>query len=335
MRYETINHVKPGDILAYPITNNNKILLQQNIILNDFYINRLKSLGYSGIYIHDPLSEGIMINNNIPLDLKITAAKASADIDVSKCMVLSKDIIDCLYNENYQIKTSIDMIGDYDSMTYMHSTNVSIYSGMLGILIGYSQEKLKNLVLAALLHDIGKTQIDIKILNKHRKLSKEERKIINLHPKIGYDLLKNNEDVPSVVRVAVLQHHENYNGTGYPTGLSKNDIHEFAQIIHICDVYDAMISRRPYKKAIFSTDVVEYIMSQSGFMFNPSLTEQFCRHLIVFPEGSNVLLSDKTEAFVKKNNVKYPMRPIVIDLKTKQEINLMEKTNITITKILV
>lgn len=336
MRYENLNKVKAGDILAYPIISpDNKIFLQQNVILTENYINRLIQLGYRGIYIFDSDSDDIIINNNIPLNLKIEAAKAAANKDISQCMLLSKNIADCLYDENYQIKMSIDMIGNYDTMTQLHSINVAIYSGMLGILLGYSDDKLRDLILAALLHDIGKTKIDINILNKPGKLTDKERQIINQHPKLGYDLLKDNSDVSSIVRISILQHHENYNGTGYPTGLSNSDIYDFAQIIHICDVYDAMISRRPYKSEIFPIEVVEYLMANSGVMFHPAFIRLFVLNLILFPEGVKVLLSDNTEAFVKKNTKNFPTRPTVIKLDTKEQIDLTKHLDLTILKILI
>lgn len=336
MRYETLNKVHPGDILAYPIMSmDGKIFLQQNVQLTDNYITRLLQLGYTGVYIFDSNADGIMIDQHIPLQLKIEAAKASSKKDISQCLLLSKNIADCLYYENYQIKMSIDMLGSYDTMTQLHSTNVAIYSGMLGILLGYTDEKLRQLILAALLHDIGKTEIDINILNKPDKLSDEERELINTHPKLGYNLLKDMIDIPSVVRVTILQHHENYDGSGYPTGLSHSDIHEFAQIIHICDVYDAMISRRSYKKEIFPTDVIEYLMANSGKMFHPALVRLFVLNLIVFPEGVKILLSDQTEAFVKQNNKDFPMRPIVIRIETKEQIDLTKQLDLTIIKILV
>ena len=143
-------------------------------------------------------------------------------------------------------------------------------------------------------------------------------------------MLKDSDSIPSVVRVSVLEHHENEDGSGYPNGYDKKKIYLFAKIIHICDVYEAMLSKRSYKKRLNPSDVIEYMMGNAGIMFNKELLEVFVKNLIPYPEGMLVMLSTEESAVIKKNNRDFPTRPLVITLSGKV-INLIKHPEITIT----
>lgn len=333
MRFKNITEVTTEDIVAIPLYDNKgRILINQNVQLTQYLISRLKSENTCGIYVYDALSEGITPHFNLQLSVQTEAASAANDLNIDKCMYLASSMVKKLENTDC-IYTNMNILMKYDAGTYMHSSNVATYAGIVGLMLGYSYEKVKNLIAAALLHDVGKTQIPKEIIYKPDKLTKKEYEIVKTHAKLGYDMLKSFESIPSVVRVSVLQHHENYNGTGYPNHFIDNDIYEFAKIIHICDVYDAMISKRCYKKMFNPADVIEYMMANSGIMFNPGLLQTFLKSLVPYPEGITVKLSDGNIGIVSKINKKYLMRPIIRMLNG-QEVDLTQKLNITIKKII-
>ncbi len=336
MRYKNIEDLETGDILAMPIIfNDGRVILQQNVVLTQYHINRLKTLGKFGVFVFDEISKDIIVKQNIPIELKYQAAEAICRGDINACLYMSKEIADNLIANMGAIKMNIESLGDYDAMTYLHSVNVSVLCGLMGIHLWYPYDKLKNLILAGLLHDIGKQQIDIEIINKPGKLTDEERKIVNKHVLYGYEKLKHEEDIPSTVRVSVLQHHENVDGSGYLYGLKDHEIYEFAKIIHICDVYDAMVSKRAYKDELDPREVSEYIMGNSGIMFNTEMVKLFIQNTILYPEGVVVLLSNGRKALVKENHEGLPSRPLVKLLPNGEEIDLLEVIDITIQKICV
>ena len=339
MRYKNVDELVAGDILAMPIIlpgssgNKSRTILQQNVVLTPYHIKRLKTLSRAGVFVFDTISNDIIVKQNVSPEIKYQAAEAVVKGDINACLFMSKEIADSLIVGDTSIKMNIESLGDYDAMTYLHSVNVSVYSGLMGIMLRYPYDRLKNLILAGLLHDIGKQKIDINIINKPGPLDDEEREIINKHVLFGYEMLKNQEAIPSVVRVSVLQHHENVDGSGYLYGLKEHEIYEFAKILHLCDVYDAMISKRSYKNEIDPREVTEYIMGNAGTMFNSDFVKLFVQNTVLYPEGVVVLLSDGNKAIVKENHEGIPSRPLVKLLPDGEEIDLLEVINITITKI--
>lgn len=155
-----------------------------------------------------------------------------------------------------------------DSITYKHSTNVAYYAVRFAKYVVHNYNE-SLIYYSGLLHDIGKTQIDVKILNKSSTLNKDEFDIIKQHPSIGYNILQKT-DIHEEVLEAVLLHHERYDGEGYPRGIKAGNIPLIARIISICDVYDALTSDRSYRTA-YAIDEALQIMINSAGQFDPEL----------------------------------------------------------------
>lgn len=331
MRYQPISKVKPGSTLAIPvISNNGSILLRRNTEITKFVLDRLIELGYTGLYILDDLSSDIIMNQNVPLSVRINAAQAVNNKNYDNCLALASEMTNSIITGDLEIKTNLEELGNYDSRTYLHSVNVATYAGIVGVLYGMTEDRIKNLIVTGLLHDIGKTMIDQDILNKPGKLNDEELAEMRKHPLYGYEMLKDNDSILSSVRVSIREHHEDYNGEGYPRKLAGDDIHIFARIVHICDVYDALVSKRSYKGEYNPAEVVEYITMHAGHMFDLELVKLFISNVQPFPNGIEVELSNGERAIIVKNNKTYPNRPIVRILSTGVDINLVDVLNITI-----
>jgi len=194
-------------------------------------------------------------------------------------------------------------------------------------------DELKKLSQAALLHDIGKTCLPVELLNKPGKLTPEEYEEVQKHSRYGYNLLKNNPDISSVTRNAILSHHENEDGTGYPRNLPAEKIHKFAKIIHIADVYDALTTKRVYKDAMNPADALEYLMSQAECLFNKDMVATFMQYIAPYPLGVTVELSNGKPAVVVQTNREMLSRPKV-RLFDGTIIDLMDQLDITIVKML-
>ena len=167
--------------------------------------------------------------------------------------------------------------GEYrDEGTGNHILRIARYSRLLAEELKLSAAEVDEIELAAPMHDIGKIGIPDAVLLKPGRLTPEERAVMETHAAIGYEILK---DSPSVYlrqgAVIALGHHENYDGSGYPAGLAGEDIPIAARIVAVADVFDALVSERPYKAAWSVEEALEFIKGQAGSKFDPAVAEAF------------------------------------------------------------
>ena len=167
-----------------------------------------------------------------------------------------------------------------DSYATGHQRRVAQLGVALAEEMGFTSDRLAGLKIAALLHDIGKIAIPSYILSKTGQLSIVESKIIEIHPELGYNLLKDIE-FPWPVAQAVLQHHERWNGSGYPNGFSENEIIVEARIIAVADVVEAMLSPRPGRTAVGIDEALEELYMQRGILYDPQVVDTCLKLLIV------------------------------------------------------
>ena len=332
MRYVNLKNLVPNMVLASTLyDNNDKILLRANHKLTPHNIKRIKQLDYDGLYIYENNEVGIH-NELISERTRISTLRSLKRLNIDKCLYFANEIVDEIRCNDSMLVETINL-SSYDNYTYMHSINITVLSVVTGIALGLTNDQLRDLSQAALLHDIGKTGIQKEILNKPNHLTEEEFEEMKKHALYGYNILKENDNISSVVRNAVYSHHENEDGTGYPRGLTADKIHIFAKIIHIADVYDALTAKRIYKDALNPADALEYLMAYSGTLFDPTVLEVFIKYIAPYPVGTSVRLSTGQVALVVKNNDEFITRPI-IKLENGTIINLQKTLNITITALL-
>ena len=168
----------------------------------------------------------------------------------------------------------LNKLKEWDYYTYFHSVHVYHLSLLLGIRANYSERDLHHLGYGALLHDIGKLEVPQTILTKPEPLTTEEMLEIKKHPQAGHSMFT---QLPSSSQLIILQHHENWDGGGYPQGLQKDNIHPFSQIVSVADVYDALISKRVYAGPQTNEEALCYISKLSGRKFNPEVVQLLCR----------------------------------------------------------
>lgn len=243
MKRELLNIevLQPGLILSTDIYNYNAdiILYSKGTVLTEEKIQKLKRFGNISILV-----EGKQIPNNEMTNIEIVQKKIETDID--KIYDYAKEVINLILNKK-DIKY---ILKKYDEGIFDHSYKVALLSAIIGLNIENIDEKqLEQLIITSLLHDVGKSTIDISILNKPDRLTEEEYEIVKAHSKNGYDILKLLGTVSNDVCDGVLFHHENEDGTGYPKKLISNEIPLFSKIIHISDVYSALTTKRCYKHA--------------------------------------------------------------------------------------
>ena len=222
-------------------------------------------------------------------------------------------------------------IRNYDDMTYVHSVNVSLICNIFAGWLKLSPEDTGALTLAGLLHDIGKMMIPKEILRKSGKLTEDEYEIIKSHTIKGFQALK---DQPIDIRVkyAALMHHERQDGSGYPNHFRGNQIEEFAKIIAVADVYDAMTSNRSYRKAFCPFEVVEKFEQEGFLKYDPKYLMVFLERIVESYLHNIVRLSDGREGEVVLINKLALSKPMVRVGDT--FIDLLKEHNLTIEEII-
>ena len=199
-----------------------------------------------------------------------------------------------------------------DEYTPIHCMNVCILALTFGRTLGLERKQLDMLGLGALLHDIGKMNIPLELLNKPGRLTDEEFEIIKTHSMSGYHLLRQEKEMPGEVLDIVRSHHERINGRGYPDGLTADFIGLLVQITSIVDVYDAITSDRCYQDGIAPHDALKNMFNWAGEKFDADLVENFIKCLGIYPIGSMLELNTGHIGIVVSASEKARLRPIIL-----------------------
>ena len=223
----------------------------------------------------------------------------------------------------------IAQLKSHDDYTYHHSLSVAVLSIAIGRALNLDKAELRDLGRAAILHDIGKILIPIRILNKPGKLTNEEFAVVKSHSGKGADYLRKEGIGDRAMWATVRAHHEKVDGTGYPDGLRGGKIPYFARIITVADVYDAITSFRPYRGPMSPSVAFELLVSEVGRAFEHDIVNAFSRAVEFYPVGTVVVLSDERLGVVT-NNVS-ALRPTlqmldneeILDLTKLEHLHLM------------
>ncbi|NLM48805.1 MAG: HD-GYP domain-containing protein [Epulopiscium sp.] len=343
MRLVPVSCLKGGEIIAKTVIDENgSRLLAKNISFKKYYKKKLEARGIDRIYIADKLSEGIEIKDVISEKTRIKTInivkdtlaifKATQQIDVSQLETSVIQIVEDILSNKEILYDMVD-IKTKDDYTYGHSVNVAVLCVMLGRKIGGDKSYLKKLALGGLLHDFGKILVPDEILNKPDKLTEEEFDIIKQHPFQGYQIFKDNPLLTPISKVMILMHHEKINGDGYPLGMTKNQIHEGARICSVCDVFDAMTSKRAYRNEYTIVNTLNEMERMTKNHLDEDLFKTFRGMICYYPVGTTVLLSNETVAIVEQNKIGSIDKPtvrVIYDLKTKQEV--FKRVDLSATK---
>jgi putative nucleotidyltransferase with HDIG domain len=200
---------------------------------------------------------------------------------------------------------------DHDEYTFTHMVNVSILTMAQARSLGIEGRQLRDLGLAALLHDIGKVRTPVEILNKPATLTQDEMAIIRRHPSDGAAILRTSRDMPRLAAIVAFEHHLRRDEKGYPTGLRRGTINLATVLCGIADTYDAMRSKRTYQRVFPSDRIMELMARNDGASFDPALVRRFIDLMGVYPPATIVRLTSGEVAVVIENDGPDPSRPTV------------------------
>ena len=347
-RFLALRIVKPGMIIDQAILDRaGRVLIARKTQLTDFHIESLKFMGINGIYIREGEEdeEDAKLHQETPLPEALQRKYDEVKVDDRAKVTLSESVrkrvaegVQYLYqdtqsadfteatksitedlmkaiSDNEAIAVDISALKVSDEYTFKHSVDVATMSMIVAKRYGLDEKQVYEIGIAGLLHDIGKSQIPAELLNKAGKLSESEFAFMKQHTLFGYRILVDKQELSQDIKLGVLQHHEKIDGSGYPVGLVSEKISLFAKIISVADIYDALVTERPYKAAFSPRDAVETIMAMTGELDFDAM-KCFLESVILYPVGTTVELSNGERAKVIENSPHYVLRPKVMGIKT-------------------
>lgn len=329
-----------------------RTLIAKGTYLDDFMIDALLKKGVTGIYTSE--GEDEPDEENIPIETreKIEKLTVKDPVKVKLSESVKKRVsegIQYLYNntssenftsasrniaddlmktvlENDSIAFDIGALKVSDEYTFKHSVDVATMAMVIARHHGLSRTEIHTIGITGLLHDVGKSKIPNEVLNKPAKLTDEEFELMKQHTVLGYKILKEKNDLKEEVRLGVLQHHEKINGRGYPLGLSEEKINPYAKILSVADIYDALVTKRPYKNPFSQRDAIEMIMSMTSEL-DIDIMKSFLSSVILYPVGCSVKLSNGENAKVVENNPECILRPKVVEFLSGRVYDLARDLN--------
>ena len=378
---ENFAKIKTQDIKSQPerkdiYLDNDFIAISKYIEVKDEDINRLKKWDITEVFIKDLESEGATHNSVQDFDKFLREYKVFKNIYLNIIKQTKNNLGNFRHNNLVNMKELNEIIdGLLDIMNrnlnsfiallsifnfnkedfyYVRSLNVAIISLIIGKGMKLSDGILKKLGLGAILYDIGLVKVPEKILNKQYKHTPEEYAEIKKHTVYGYKLMKSNFRFEEEMAAIALEHHEYFNGKGYPRGISGNEIHLYAKIVAIAHEAEKVMKnnrilsdeknlsadkKNAEKKLLF--DSVKLIMQGANNKYDPIVSKVFIGIFNVYPVGSVIILNDKRKALVFATNNNFPIRPIIKIMSDEngnftengEVINLVENNQIFISGI--
>lgn len=349
--------LKPGMITAEKVEDNNRLILEKNVVLTSSIIRLLSTWEINTLKVKEAIPQlyksgqsqqtatmeaAIIIDDTVFFNqYKKAMLQASELFQIMReNEKLPFDEINCLArNDLYQLLHSRSVIGNlyklkpYADYTFLHSIDVGIIAGAIGRWCGLGREKVQTLILCGVMHDIGKSQIPLAILDKPDKLTAKEKQIMNLHPEYGYYMTKSIFSIPEEVLYAVLQHHERENGEGYPSKLPGPEIHPAAKIIAIADMYDALTTDKLYQKSVTPFKALEILVNEMFGSFEMKYCKIFINQVMKNLIGSTVLLSNGWQAKVVRFDYFMSLKPTVIT-SNGVTVDLERTPNVSVAEVL-
>lgn len=349
MQRVAIDHLESGMVIARTIiASDGRALLNENTRLNDTFINRLRLLGVMSVYVKDGLADieipeiisaqvRAAVSLKLNQSLKTFAAKRTLDMDCMKKLV-SMMLEEIITNRNVIIH--LEDIRSYDDDLLYHSLNVAVFAMMTGLSMGYTEGKLVELGLGTLLHDIGMIMIDPEILHHRTELTESEGEIFRDHPEIGFNILRTYREVSTKVAHIAFQHHERFDGSGFPRQLDRKQILEYAKIAAIADTFDNITSNEYAGHSYSASEALTVLRKLGNTYFDPEIVEAFASNVAIYPIGCLLILNTGHIAVVTsatKINSTRPIIHLICDqegrlIKPPQPIDLQKNNEVRIVR---
>lgn len=342
MRIISLDSVTGNERLAKDIIyNGNLVLMTVGTVVKKEYVKRLKNLNIEYIYIDDDIAKGINLNDSLELQIKEKCEEAVRDIllkysyhyesELEEIKLVAEEIIQNIIKEPDVLYTLSNIRSKSDS-TYSHSLNVCVLSVILAFKLKLPKEKIREVAIGCLLHDIGFTymSIDYHDLNINT-CNDKERKEVKKHVIYGYSAVERMEWLTKGSKNIIIGHHERLDGSGYPFHLKKDKIRTGCRIAAVCDEFDSRVYGNMSEKMKVH-DVIDYIVSQAGIKFDYNVVQAFVDSVAAYPTGSLVITNQNEIGIVLRQNPKCPTRPVIRIIRDKRgrKINTWIEKDLTV-----
>lgn len=326
-----VHELVPGMVLSKNIRSNGKLLIAKGAIITEFALNKLKEHYIPNqieIYYGDGEEQEINAqdeNTKTVHDVEESLSELTFDVervfsDMDSLMISGIEEvrrfaarIQSELKHTSSVVKNIVLCGSGSDTIYRHGVNVAALSTILGKWLCINESELNLLTYSAILHDFGKIKINQDILRKPGKLTTKEFKEIKNHPTIGYKYIKEIPFLDKSVSYGVLMHHERLDGSGYPLGLKGEQIHKFAKIIAVADVFDAVNSDRVYNKSKGPFEALEIIKKESIGKLDYEYCNVFLSHVVNYYMGENVVLNNGKVCKIIHVDVNDLEKPLLLD----------------------
>lgn len=330
MRLISIQKCQPGDILARSIyTETGMVLIGAGVELTDRMLTRLKAKNITSVYIQDKRTDDILIEGVISEETRREAMSiihetftAVSDSPQKWQHIFSdrsfgrqlRQVMIAVADEMKGCRSAMNLMADacaFDNYIFTHSFNVALYSAAMAMKCGFSEKEITEVGMGGMLHDIGKMCVPDGILKKPGTLTQEEFEWMKKHTEVGFELLRRQHEIPLLAAHCAYQHHERWDGSGYPRQLKGEDIHPYARLMAVADVFDALTTHRVYRDPMLPHEAMEVLYSGADRQFDQRYVVALRDTIALYPLGLSVTLNTGEAGVVVDANQGLPSRPIV------------------------
>jgi len=323
MRRITIKYAQPGMILGMPVYDNyGKELLGRRTNLNEKHLAIMARNNVSEILIEDHRVDDLLVASIVSPEREgkladafrqlLSGAKSVKRLDPNSLSAVNVAVNEIARSLTLSIMGEINVSCSVSQAEYPYLLPVksAVLAMALGYKMGKSVDEMVILGMSSLLKDICGVFLPQDIL-KESVLTEDETRLVLGHPAKSYELLTQYQEIKGEIAEVILQHHEQWNGKGYPKGLKGNEISKLAQIISLSDVFSDLLVEHPGNAKCMTHEAIEYVMAASGDQFDPSLVESFVRKIPAYPNGLTVKLNSGEIGIISDPNLGFIARPVI------------------------
>lgn len=341
MRLVYVTEVTDGMILERDAINEmGQTVLPKDTVLNDAMVSRLSNMGIDFIYVYENVLEqpvAVVGDFKFEYERSIQIYKElymSARLGRTIYRETLYEMVECLIGivvKCHDILNAMRSLNSEEIYTYRHGVNVCIYSGLLAKWSGLPKSEVIEIAIAALLHDLGKAQIPLNIINKPERLTEQEFDEMIHHVAYGGQVSDGIEGLNERVRKGIIEHHERLDGTGYPNRLMGDQISFYARVIAVADVFDAVTTDKVYQKKVTPYKAIDILRMESYGRLDTKLCATFIKRISQFYVGNRVKLSDGRIGEVILLNTSNLSKPLIkidnngyVDLSTTVNLEIVD-----------
>jgi HD-GYP domain-containing protein (c-di-GMP phosphodiesterase class II) len=324
---------------------NGLVIVREGTAMTENTAGRVVDLGIPLVYIEDPRFDDLEVRETADTELVreilefrhssrgIIASKRSPDaisLDMETGHRLAQTVLESVQNSTPEEFSLVQHL-PAESYWDVHAINSSLLSARLATSLAMDRETVLELVFVCLFHDLSLVLLPKSILQNLGRLEEEEKKALYIHPRLEAEILRRQQGVSAVAIGAIGQHHELWNGEGYPRGLSGESILPVARIVGLVDTYTGLVSERPFRKRLMPHEAIEYILGYADEYFEIDLTDRFSRAVPTYFIGTMVSLNNNQKGVVTVANIGEVARPVVRAITDPNGVPLAKPTDVDLS----